>query len=310
MARPRKSDQYWSGGIGDCLVLESHWETPPRAIYWRCRARPDLQKPLFEVAYPKVRHVNLLSHLTEDEERMAALNGWDDGGEHTPEGVEDWTVHTKFPEFKKNPGSFRRSRFLEVKLADIKKFNLPERYFVCQHDTPYNGQSMRQHRQIAGPEWEVVRRQACGLPVVVVGSKGSIPCPDWCLDLVGETSLAESVEILKGAVGYIGIDSALSILAAQLFEADKLAIKWHGPWLWQNRSVYYAPHKSFEFLHKQFKASAVPQLPKTVKVLKPLVYRLDMIEAGVVLEDVPHKLASDWIDRDMAMLTDKPEVSS
>jgi hypothetical protein len=46
----------------------------------------------------------------------------------------------------------------------------------------------------------------------------------------------------------VGIDSALSVLAAKIFAADRLAIKSRNKHLYSYRHVYYAPHRELAFV--------------------------------------------------------------
>jgi len=58
---------------------------------------------------------------------------------------------------------------------------------------------------------------------------------------------------LKKSIGYIGIDSFLSVLATQLFAQKDLLIKSKSIFLYGHKSQYYAPHKNFEFIVRDIK---------------------------------------------------------
>jgi ADP-heptose:LPS heptosyltransferase len=67
------------------------------------------------------------------------------------------------------------------------------------------------------------------------------------INLNQQTDLIVSIEILKGAKGYIGVDSCLSVLAAKLFD-EHLFVKSTDRHLLRWKHVYYAPKKNFDFI--------------------------------------------------------------
>lgn len=85
--------------------------------------------------------------------------------------------------------------------------------------------------------------------VVLCREKTPVPSHLRLLDMQGRTTITEAVELLKGAAGYLGIDSWASVLAAKLFSPNRVRVKClptsHG-YSW--RHVYYAPKTEFSFL--------------------------------------------------------------
>lgn len=288
---------YYTGGAGDLLVFSSHWPEVPDEIYWASRARPDFQ-PLFETVYPHIKHHNLWD-IGEDNERYFYAKGYASCEDKCPEEAEDWGVASSFLECR-FLFDYHTSPFLTHTLTEL-DIKLPKQFYVCQHDTPYNDAVMRRNRSLDGNEWRWIL--AKGLPVVVLGSKGSHPTPrtNQVIDLCGQTNLAQSIEILKRADGYFGIDSWLSICAAQLFPADKLGIHWHGTWFQANRDLYMKPHTTYPFLYKRLgvKETMIHNL-QTVLLKKIVYYRGNTALAGGVL-DVEKHIAQDWIKHGLAV---------
>jgi hypothetical protein len=139
---------------------------------------------------------------------------------------------------------FNKSSFIEHDLnCDLSKFNLPKEY-VCI--APYTESEHRRHpRNYTKEDWmaTVGFLSKVKIPGVVLGTKiCDYQSPDL-IDLGGKTSILESIEILKKASGFIGIDSFLSILAAKLFD-DILLVKTVASHVFHLKHVYFATSKS------------------------------------------------------------------
>lgn len=232
---------YTTGGLGDVLVLESHFEEVPERIYWASRARPDLE-PLFRIAYPETEHVDLWAGL---EDQRNPFRSGTIPSTRCPEDAEDWSIEIAFLMCRIDY-PFRGSRLLGVKLADLEHVKLPPRFVVVQHDTPFNPPVSR--RTLEPLEWAWMIENT-PLPLVVVGSGGSASTPNHprIIDRTG-LSLGVSIEILKHADAYWGIDSVLSVLAAQRLPAHRLRIRGTPGWLDVSKDVYYRPHTTFDFI--------------------------------------------------------------
>lgn len=293
-----KTKHFYSAGLGDIIVFSSHWPEVPDEIYWASRARPDFQ-PLFETLYPHIKHHNCWQIGDDQERYFYSGKTVTPYNFQCPDDVEDWSVASSFLECR-FLFDFHTSPFLTNTLTDL-HITLPKRYYVCQHDTPYNSEEMRRNRSLDAGEWRWLLDK--GLPVVVLGSDKSYPTPrsKQVINLCGKTSLAESIEILKRAEGYWGIDSWLSICAAQLFPADRLGIHWHGTWFRANQDVYMRPHTTFPFLHKRLGDKVDKIMDTTTVLLKKIVYYdgNTALPGGVL--HVEKKIAADWIKHGLAV---------
>ena len=81
--------------------------------------------------------------------------------------------------------------------------------------------------------------------VIVTDGQTILPnkIKDSFIDLSGQTSIEESIEILKACHGYIGIDSFLSVFATKIFDNNNIVIKCynkHGD-VW--KYLYWYPFK-------------------------------------------------------------------
>ena len=98
-------------------------------------------------------------------------------------------------------------------------------------------------------DWLLEHLEAIATPGVVVNiGDDPVPRSKWIIDLSNETRLADAIEIIKRAKGYIGIGSAFSVLAAQIFQSSDILISGVEKQLWAYRHVYYAPQTDFGFL--------------------------------------------------------------
>lgn len=240
-----------TGGAGDVIALLSLMTADERdsldTIYWACSAA-SFTRPLFESCptFAHVRHVVLpltqpvyysLEHARQD---------------HViPDDVADWSIVKRFPEASSRP--FRRSSFFVPDPMKVtRNLDLPREYLVCQHETPANSPHQRALRDLDPRDWDAIlsRLEATQANLVVLNSREASDPPRHLRvrSLVGRTNFIQSIAVLQGAVGYWGIASSLCVLASQIFDADRLWCKGPESWLKLNRSIYFAPHKSFPFL--------------------------------------------------------------
>jgi hypothetical protein len=303
---------YTTGGLGDVVTLESHFEEPPARISWASRARPDLE-PLFRIAYPDTEHVDLWSGL--EDQRTPYRNGTVPRTT-CPDDAEDWSIEVSFLMCRlEHP--FRGSRLLKVKLADLEHVELPPSFVVVQHDTPFNPADSR--RTLEPLEWAWMLENT-DLPLVVVGCEGSARLPQHprILDRTG-LPLGQSIEILKRAEAYWGIDSVLSVLAAQRLPADKLRVRGTPGWLDVSKDLYYRPHTNFDFIKRRLYEDEplYKSMPGYVKVITLRECFLNKtIPQGMVIELHPevardwikYGLAEDWTAKEMAKQEFKKEL--
>ena len=228
-------------GIGDCLALESYLTdeevSAVTEVHWAARAS-SLLIALFE-SCPAWQHVK---HIDRWEGYGPGAGCYD---HHQPEidksGLWDWSIVEQFGELKYR--QHQGSRLLGSTLATLDGFELPPRYLVCCPSTPFNTGGTRELRDFNRDDWRgtIERAEAHGLPVLVLNSEGAEPAPTHPLihDYQGATTVAESLEILKGAEGYIGIDSYLSVAATRVLPLDRVEIKCIHTWALLCKDIYF-----------------------------------------------------------------------
>jgi len=123
--------------------------------------------------------------------------------------------------------------------CSLTKFDLPAD-FVCV--CPWTC-SVGKHnpRNFSATDWGCVYRllENESLTGVLLGHPRRNFEHPLLTNLTGQTTILESIEILKRSVGYLGIDSYLSVLAPML-DFDLLAVKTIAANVWSHKHVYYA----------------------------------------------------------------------
>lgn len=234
-----------TGGIGDAIALEAMMMPEERdrltTIYYACPARAEIET-IFRALpnYPRLReHVDLGTGAAVYYSRAAveAAVG------PLPPDVEDWSIATVFPHDRPYAGS----SLLTHRLADLQR--PPEPYVVILPASSWGGWNDRWFNE---KDWQTCldvldKRDLSGL--VIGRERWPMPEHPRLVDACG-LSILESVELIKGAVGYLGIDSWASVLAAKLFPSDRIAVKsvWGHCYDWAH--VYFAPRIDFDFLRR------------------------------------------------------------
>lgn len=249
-----------TGGIGDVFALESHW---PRHLY---------AEPLtIYLATPRAAPIqSLLAARLGSLVRLRIVDCWlpcfgvpcfvslgqvlyhyRHHGIEPPEGLADavdWSIFVRFPEILKGQHQYHGSAWL----AGVDPYRTCGHVVCCpESHTGITTKTLNEAERHAIAKYA----EAANTIVFVLNDKPiDFPRSAYVHNLSGHTTLAESIEILAGASGYIGVDTCLSVLAAQLFDAERLLIKTHSANCVAHAAVYFAPHTNFTFLVKSFEA--------------------------------------------------------
>ena len=162
--------------------------------------------------------------------------------------VTDYSIFTVFKDGLLS--NFKQSSFIKNKVSEIKQI-LPDKFIVINPNSVFRSPNSR--KDIEPIEWANIKNYLAQTDqyAVVLGiheDSYQIPNDSRIINLMSKTSVEESIEIIKIANGYIGIDSFLSVLAAQLFTADKILIKSLSPHVMLSKKYYYHPQKEFDFI--------------------------------------------------------------
>lgn len=229
---------FLTAGIGDWLALESH-SLPHASEYYlatpaqaeiaellHLRDRPKIHKLWLEFGFPCFVS---LKHYT-------AITG-------QQVEAEDWSIAKQFYRPLTYCGSFLHRADLPA-LKDYPQLRQP--YCVIQPTTTRD--KSKPKRELDQQDWQAIEAhlKAHYLLGVVVNDKYT-PAPAHLLNLSGKLNILESLSLMKGAGGYLGIDSFLSVFAAQLpLTVFKVKTNRQHCRDWAN--IYFAPHTSSDFL--------------------------------------------------------------
>lgn len=160
----------------------------------------------------------------------------------------DTSIGGVFPKIKSGSRKYAGSSLMMYKLTEV-GFDLPAEYAVV---CPYSNDKRDKNRDFDDKDWKgcIGRLSAAGLKGIVINSGPDVvPESEHLINFNNMTTFPEAVEILKKAKQYIGIDSCLSILAAQVFTSKKdLVVKTVNKNCVDNAMCYFAPHGDFPFL--------------------------------------------------------------
>lgn len=279
----------FTGGIGDFITIESFLNEEERngleTIFYATRAHETIK----EIISVLPNYPNLKNHIVlwDDFSRIFAFHNKEEvfrnlarrNSNSTTSAVdkakmarwsqllkkvEDMSISRIFAQIpQRRP--YNNSSFLKYCLKDISEFILPghkqfdtklleqneNKYFVI---CPYSPNDRRNaNRDFNESDWQTVikiLKSKKMFGVVLNIGNDTVPNDSILINLSNKTNFIQSIEILKKASGYIGIDSSISVLATKLFNLPNLLVKSQNQHCYINKKVYYAPKDKFDFLVK------------------------------------------------------------
>jgi hypothetical protein len=250
-----------TGGIGDVLALESYFSHYERenldTIYYATNKSKHIMEVFKRLSnFPKLKnHVIVYDDFSKfwcfftKDEVMVHLKT---KKMNIPQGLsdaDDWSISPKFSRITSGYLKYNDSSILSNQLCNVSDFGLPEKYMVI---CPYSSDKRIASRDFDKGDWEntIISLQRLEMSGVVLNlGPDLIPAGSKNLiDLSNQTSIVEAMEILKKSSGYIGVNSVLSVVAAKIFSYPSLMIKSTDDHCFKYKHIYYAPHKSYEFL--------------------------------------------------------------
>lgn len=265
---PSEMSLFFSGGIGDVVTLESFMTDQQRSslstIYYGTNKQAAIE-PLFKSLpnYPKLKnHIIVWNDFKdfwcffskEDCIRKMAQNG--KACSENLRYAHDFSISPKFADIRAGLLQFNGSSFLKHKVASIEHFGLPASYLVI---CPFSTDKRIRSRDFNQDDWNQCFEslRTIGLKGVILNRGNDIiPNGKDLIDLNNRTTMPESIEILKASKGYIGVDSALSVIAAQKFQFPLLQVKCNNDHCFNNRQCYYASQTDSIFLVKYIRMPA------------------------------------------------------
>lgn len=234
-----------TGGIGDCMALESYWSPAFRHSVSKiflacgngCKIRELLSKVYscpIEVLWRK--DFSFFCFHNEKEVRRQF---------NLPD-IEDWSIEVHFPYLANE--TFYGSSVLNHKLADVQALEKP--FVVIVPDSPNEPRLYKMNNDDWHKTIELLERED-KVGIVLNTGEPTNQKHKRIIDLTNKTTICEAVELLKQSSGYIGIDSFLSVLAVQTLNRNTIRIKSANPHLYRYKEIYYSPHVKFPFLREE-----------------------------------------------------------
>ena len=248
--RSLKYDVLITGGIGDYIAVESHLFADKKdlinQIVLATRGVNEITN-LIKLCYPELKVISLFEKFPEDRyhfDHWNQLKEYLDSINHSyihnkKYRLVDFSIAEVFPRIHKSEILPKYSAILSDKKIDIKKFDLPSIYVSIVTVSNRDPNRDQQNRQMSEEEIDCVRKMCETKNLKIVCVYCNCKNPDPNIIHIKNSSVEESVEIIKKSSGYIGIDSFLSVIAAQKFINNNIKIKSKNGHCYDNRRCYY-----------------------------------------------------------------------
>ncbi len=246
-----------TGGIGDFIALESHmsesYKEKVARIYLSTRASSCIKK-LIDLIFYDVDIVEIIADY-----KNTTFYNKNDVSSHMKqlkcplpsdwERTEDWSISIKFPQIIDGLYPFCGSSLLEH--VETFRFIESDYFIIC----PSTDTEIGTGRDFDENDWQYTidyLEKNNKMGVVIAGYP--VLCPDnkYIIDYSGKSQIFETIGILKGAIGYVGIDSFISVLISQLFHKDKIMIKSINKHFYRSLGIY-CPRLPKKKLSKNFR---------------------------------------------------------
>ena len=243
-----------SGGIGDVLALSCFLDAPHSVdtVFLATRRSGDVEAFLSLICGVADHYVDLWGN----DERFA----WYSLDEYVRatsnrqvssrrQSCLDWSIATQFPIVSNLP--FQGMPWqVGHPWSDIHTIGpkLADGYFVF---CPFSEDKRDPSRDLTAAEIAAVTSTARrkGVPLVILNrGEDSIVEGAGIVNLQNQTNLFGAIDVTLGAAGYVGVDSAMSVVASKVLPAERLCVKTVNEHCRRWRHLYFAPHTSFEFL--------------------------------------------------------------
>lgn len=256
---PIKNTILITGGIGDVITLESHFSDVQRnkltTILYASRKQPIIENMFNGVSnYPNLRkHASVWDNWESQwcfitkAQLMEKIESHNKRSGHDLTTCEDWSIYLKFPQIKAGHLRYTGSSLLKEDF-DVSEFNLPNEYaIIC----PYSSDKRLKKRDFTKDDWDLTfkwlkDRQLQG--IILNSGAEKTTTHESLINLSNKTTLHQSAQIIKDSAQYIGVDSCMSVLAAQSLPHTSLAVKSVNQQCYKEKAIYYAPQTNYNFM--------------------------------------------------------------
>lgn len=244
-----------TGSIGDWLAIQYFL---PKDLeikkFYMATQSIGILKPIIRLVYPNAEIIEIyknwktrfcLYHKAELTTLISAPKGW--------ENVKDLSIFTLFPEIMRKEWNFEPECKLLEKTQTI-SVELPKNFIVIVPDSEHKFVNRDFSKSDWGQTLAYLKKKDITGVILRKSGTQAIPKTPYLLDLTGQTTFLETMEIMKKASGYIGIDSCLSVIASKL-PYKVMKVKTINKHLLSWQQIYYAPRTKFNFIADKIKFS-------------------------------------------------------
>lgn len=219
-----------SGGIGDFIAIDSFLTDAEKRGFdtvYQIGFRPASYKPIF-TSYHNVSKYKFFWECFGCKEKTKVMQKkikmWMKPHKNI---VAVYSMEEIFKEVDLKKRHYNKSFYIDKKLTNISKFNLPSKFAVICPST-INAIGRLRHRKFTARDWDSVRSFLTinKIKAVVLGVDCWVPPNiDNLVNLSNKTSILESIEIAKKCSLYIGVDSMISVIVSKTLESNNTIIK-------------------------------------------------------------------------------------
>jgi hypothetical protein len=245
-----------TGGVGDFLAIEPFILRNNHAlttIYLATNGHHEIGA-LIRRTYPKLQIRNIISNFPKD--RYCFLSKEDVRqffqSRHLalPEYYEtchDYSIGHIFPKIKNKSYKFQGSSYVENNLANLDKYNLPKQFAAIVTASTRDKSKVSGGRNLNSEEIDHIVKTT-EMPLVCVFCQCDSPHPGITHHRF--SPIFDSIEIVKRADAYFGVDSCLSVIAGYTLPSNKIFIKSINQHCSDNIECYYNKIHSSLYLYK------------------------------------------------------------
>lgn len=245
-----------TGGIGDFLAIEPFILQPDQkveVIYLATRGHNEIGR-LLRATYPKIILKNALPYFPTDRYCFITLSEVVDflqkRSVQVPQNLSsgfDYSISRIFPQIENSTLRFSQSSYINNTIADVKKFNLPSNFCAVVTASTRDTNSANSGRNLSNDEIQNIV-ETIKIPKICVFCLCKNPHPG--MKHLKGISVLESIEIIKKASCYAGVDSCLSVIVGFCMKGSSIAIKSINDHLYNHRTCYYPLLQNSSFLHR------------------------------------------------------------
>lgn len=252
-----------TGGLGDFLAIDSFLSRKQKkritTICLATRAAKYI-KNLFNKKNSFYERLESIQILDYDFSQIGAFHSKKEAKEKIIledqnfwENLYDGSMSNIFELAKICKMEYHQSSFLDFS-TNLEKFNLPKDYIFILPNSKNLVNSQRNFDYFDWSELLVYLKNKNLKGVCIGDEKIEIPNDDSLINLQRKTGIIESIEILKNARGYIGIDSWASVLATKVFKENDLYIKSNSNNCYRWAHIYFRPYEEYNFIFHDLKS--------------------------------------------------------